>query len=568
MFDKIKTQVKTAIEKKPQSARLLTAGGVVLLIGGSLATYWLIVQNSQLGNAPAGSTVVPQNAAFAVSLTADSNQWQKLRQLGTPESRALVDEQVNQWRTQLFTEKGYDYEKDIQPWVGREVMLAWLAPHTSTGANQPLLMVLPVSNGTRAKQWFNNSSKAATERTYKEVKVKENSGGKNKFFIALLDERYGLISNDGKAIEQAIDSYKTGQSIAKTPGYSQALGKIENSGSIARVFVNVPAAAQLALMNSVRPIAPQNLDKLQLQGIASNITLEPEGLRFQGVSWLKPDSEKKQIVENNSKSMSAKVPANSLMMIAGTNLQNLWKDYAENADANPLAPMSPQWLKNGIASSTGLNLEKDLLSWMSGEFSLSLIPDPAKTNPQFPTSLVLMVQSNDRRAGEETLKKLDKVMKDKYRYKVEETKVNDQFVTNWTSQYGGITLSHGWLNGNVAFLSLGARVTNSFNPRPQSPLAASETFQKAMKSDLENPGGQFFLNLEEITGNKQFFFPQLPPVPQTIAAAIRTIGFTNAVVNDRSTKFDVLVQMKQQTQPPVSPTPQNKPQSSPSPQKK
>ncbi|HEY9810907.1 MAG TPA: DUF3352 domain-containing protein [Halomicronema sp.] len=568
MFDKIKNDLQTAIKKQPQSARLLSAGAAVLVIGGSLATYWLIVQNNQIGNTPIGSEVIPQNAAFAVSLTADSNQWQKFKQFGTPESRALIDEQIKQWRNQLLTEKGYDYEKDIQPWVGREVMLAWLTPQTSGIVNQPLLMVLPVSNGGRAKQWFNNPSKASTERTYKEIKIKENLTKENSFSVALLDEKYGLISNDPKALDQAIDSYKNGQSITKIPGYSQAFGQLEKSGSVARVFVNFPAATQLAAMNSVRAIAPENLEKLQLQGIASNLTLEPEGLRFQGISWLKPDSEKKQIVENNAKSISSKVPANTLMMISGTNLQHLWKDYAENADANPLAPMSPQWLKNGIASSTGLNLEKDLLSWMSGEFSLSLIPDAAKTNPQFPTSLVLMVRSNDRRAGEEALKKLNKVMTDKYRYKVEETKVNDQFVTNWTSQYGGITLSHGWLNGNVAFLTLGARVTPTFNPRPQTPLPASETFQKAMKSKLENPGGQLFVNLEEIMGNKQLFFLQLPPVFQTITGAIRTIGFTSVVANDRNTKFDILLQMKQQTQPVVSPTPTNKPQPSPSPQKK
>ncbi|MBD2040797.1 DUF3352 domain-containing protein [Microcoleus sp. FACHB-672] len=567
MIDKI----KTAFEK-PNSARLLTVGAAVLLIGGGIAAYWALVQKTPLGNTPVGSTIVPQDAFAAVSLSTNPGQWQQLRQYGTPESRALLDGQLAQWRDNLLSVNGYNYEKDIQPWVGREVMIAWLSPQLVASATSPapnaaasienaLMIVLPISNAGRAKQLLEKPKPPAqgqwVERTYNNIKIREIQGAQaQRYSAAILDDRFLVVTTNPRATELAIDSYKGGPSLARTPGYREALNQIETSGPFARVYINVPAAADVAAIHSVRTIPPQARAQLQQnQGVATTVNLQPEGINLKAVSWLKPDSEKKQAVENKAQGMLSRLPTDTLMMASGSNLQRMWQDYTEGAEANPLTPFDPQWLQKAITSNTGLNLEKDLLAWMAGEFSFSLIPAAQGTTTQFPAGLVFMVRSSDRRAAENALKQLDRVMSDRYKFKVEEAKIGNQPVVNWTSQFGALTLTHGWLNGNVAFLTMFAPVAGGIVPKPPTPLAASEQFQKAVPTELESTTGNFFIDVDRLVNNKQFFFPELPPAQQAVVNGIRTVGLTAAISNARSTRYDIFMMLKQQGKPGPFPSP-------------
>jgi hypothetical protein len=465
-------------------------------------------------------------------------------------------------------------------------MVAWLPPQVGVGAGgtspssrqpaivpkatEPVVMVLPVDNQGRAKELLEKPKPLQqgqwVSRTYKDVPIKEIQGAPgDNYSAALLDNRFLAVTTDAKATERVIDTYKSGQSIAKTPGYKEAVAKIEAPDPLARVYVNWPVATNMAAMNAVRLLPPQGKNQLQkFQGFAATVTQEPEGIRLQGISWLKADSEKKLAVENKAKSALSRLPADTLMIWSGSNLQRLWQDYALGAQGNPFAPMSPEWLQQGVASNTGLNWEKDLLAWMAGDFSVSLIPAVPGSATQFPAALVLMVQSNDRRSAEKSLLQLDKVMSQRYKFKVEAVKVAGQPVVNWTSQYGGVTLSRGWVSGNVAFLTLGAPVAGAISPRPKAPLLLSESFKKAVPSEFDASNSIFFIDVERTLNSKQFTLPQLPPVPQTLVSAIRTIGLTSSIVSERSTRYEVFIQPKQEGTPGASPNPSPQPQAKPS----
>jgi hypothetical protein len=588
MFDSILDKTKSALEKtksavdKIESPQLRNAAAAALLIGG-VAIVWALIPKNAVENYPVGANIVPQDAWIAVSLSTDPGQWEKLQKQGTADSRELLNDQLLQLQKRFLTPYGLDYEKDIQSWVGREVMIAWLPPQVGVAsaspsssqppvpkATEPVVMVLPVDNQGRAKELLEKPKPLQqgqwVSRTYKDVPIREMSGapGEN-YSAALLDNRFLAVTTDPKATERVIDTYKGGQSIAKTPGYKEAVAQIEAPDPLARVYVNWPSAATMAAMNAVRLLPPQGKNQLQkFQGFAATVTEEPEGIRLQGVSWLKADSEKKLAEENKAKNTLSRLPADTLMMWSGSNLQRLWQDYALGARGNPFAPMSPEWLQQGVASNTGLDWEKDLLAWMAGDFSLSLIPAVAGSSTQFPAGLVLMVQSNDRRSAENSLLQLDKVMSQRYKFKVEPVKVGGQPVVNWTSEHGGVTLSRGWVSGNVAFLTLGAPVAGAISPRPKAPLLLSQSFQKAVPLKLDASNSIFFMDVELLLNSKQFTWPQLPPVPQTLVSAIRTIGLTSSIVSERSTRYEVFIQPKQEETPGASPSSSPKPQAKPS----
>nr|WP_322708736.1 DUF3352 domain-containing protein [Nostoc sp. ChiSLP03a]MDZ8209850.1 DUF3352 domain-containing protein [Nostoc sp. ChiSLP03a] len=568
--------------KKPSLVLTLSAAG--LLIGAGSVAYWLLAQR-QISSSDllVGANIIPGDALFAISLTTDPQQWQKLRQFGTKETQTELDKNLVQLRDRFLTNNGYDFQKDIAPWVGDDVTIAILAPTTgnkpapkpvTTNENaasdqQSMVMVLPVKNSEIAKTILAQPKILKqgkwSDRTYQGIAIKQSEGqaGQN-FSAALLDKRFLVITDSPKATERAIDAYKNKTSLATTGGFAENFPKIANYQPFGQFYINVPTAAKIAAASPNRPLPAQVLAQLQNnQGLAGTITLESEGIRFKGVSWLNPNSQRVVTVENKAGKMQSRIPAETLMMLTGGNLQRLWRDYVLTSQGNPLSPIAPEQIRGGIKSLTDLDLEKDLLSWMKGEFSLSVIPaTPKEGSPNdFRAGLLFMVQTSDdyggqslRKSAEASISKLDEVMKNQYQFQVQPGKVAGQPVVNWVSPYGTLTATHGWLDGDVAFLVVGAPITDKIVPKPNYTLAGTLPFQQTVPTEPNPTNGQFFLDVERTV--KNFPLPTLIPNQETLLDATRTIGMTSAVSDNRSNRYDIFIELKKVTNATTLPSPE------------
>ena len=548
--------------EKRKSSLLLTLGAAGLLIGGGVAAYWLLQRNSQFEELPVGANMIPQEAIVAVSVSTDAEQWQQLRQYGTQQTQAELEKNLTGLRDRFLTANGYNYQQDIQPWVGKEVTIALLPPELIPATNsqpnpqanvgqQSLVIVLPIANPAAAKQLLEQPKPLKQgkwiERNYKGLEIRETQGSPTQnYSAALVDRNFLLVTDNPKAIDKAIDTYKgTATSLLQTPGYTNAIDRIAAPQSFAQVYVNVPAAARVAAANPTRSFSPQGLAQLQNnQGLAATVNLEPEGMRMKSISWLKPNSDRVYAVENQAGSMQSRLPGETLMMLSGGNLQRLWQDYVQDAQSNPLAPLKPQELRGGVKSITGLDLDRDLLSWMGGEFALSVVPSVPKAAEarDFALSLVLMVKASNRTGAEESFGLLDRVMRSRYQFQIQQTKVKDREVVNWIAPYGTVTATHGWLDGNVAFLALGAPVADRIIPNPGITLASTAQFQKTVPSQLNPTNGQFFLNVEPAV--KALPLPQFFSGQQLLFDATRSIGVTSAISDDRSIRYDIFLALK------------------------
>jgi hypothetical protein len=566
------------MRKKRKPSLWLTVGAAVLLIGGGTVAYWLWVQRkTSVGNFPIGAQLVPQDALVAASITTDPKQWEQLREYGTSDTQAVLDQQLATLRDNFLTVNGYDYQKDIQPWVGKEIMLAYLSsevPVSPPNAKTPtsvapvtqlaMVMLLPIENPVQAQQLLDKPDSQKTrfiERTYKGVQIRERQGGTSQISTTVID-RFLVVSTDPKATDRIIDTYKGEASLAATPGYPQALGQIQASEPFAQMYVNVPTAAAVAASNSARSLSPQNLAQVQQkQGIAATVTLEGDGIRFKGVSWLKPNSQKQLVVENKAKSMPNRLPGETLLMVSGGNLQQLWQDYREGAESNPVTPIKPEDLRARIKFFSGLDLDQDLLPWMKGEFSLALIPAPKGTPSELGAGIVLMIQASDRSQAEKSLNQLDEYVAKQYQFQAQKAQIEGQPVVNLTSPLGGLTATHGWLDNNVAFLTVGAPITNLMLPQPKSALIDNELFKKAVSTELSPNNGHFFMDVDHtINAGNLTLSPLTPQSPQQntffkLLTGVRGVGVTAAVHDERSSRFDLFVVMKKVGQPNPSPTP-------------
>ncbi|MEH2075304.1 MAG: DUF3352 domain-containing protein [Nostoc sp.] len=570
--------VSVPMKKKKKPSLVLTLSAAGLLIGAGTLGYWLLGHRQiSSGDLLVGANIIPGDALFAVSLTTDPQQWQKLRQFGTKETQAELDKNLVELRDRFLTNNGYDFQKDIAPWVGNDVTIAILAPATANKAvpkpvttnedagsdQQSMVMVLPVKNPEIAKNILAQPKTLKQgkwiDRIYQGIAIKQSEGqaGEN-FSAALLDGRFLVITDSPKATERAIDAYKNQTSLATTGGFADNFPKIANDQPFSQFYINVPTAAKIAAASPNRPIPAQVLAQLQNnQGLAGTMTLEAEGIHFKGVSWLNPNSQRVLTVENNAGKMQSRLPAETLMMLSGGNLQRLWGDYVLTSQGNPLSPIAPEQLRGGIKSLTTLDLDKDLLSWMKGEFSLSVIPSsPKQGSPDnFRSGLVFMVQGSDRNSAEASIKQLDDVMRNQYQFQVQSAKVAGQPVVNWVSPYGTLTATHGWLDGNVAFLVVGAPITDKIVPKPNNTLASTIPFQQTVPTEPNPANGQFFLDVERTV--KNFPLPTLISNQQTLLDATRSIGMTSAVSDSRSNLYDIFIALKKVSNTTPLPSPES-----------
>ena len=570
--------VSVPMKKKKKPSLVLTISAAGLLIGAGTIAYWLLSQR-QLSSSGllVGANIIPGDALFAVSLTTDPQQWQKLREFGTKETQAELDKNLVELRDRFLTNNGYDFQKDIAPWVGNDVTIAILAPAIVSKAapkpittnedaandQQSMVMVLPVKNPEIAKSILAQPKTLKQgkwiDRIYQGSAIKQSEGqaGEN-FSAALLDGRFLVITDSPTATERAIDAYKNKTSLVTTGGFAENFPKIANAQPFSQFYINVPTAAKIAAASPNRPLPAQVLAQLQNnQALAGTMTLEAEGIRFQGVSWLNPNSQRVLAVENNAGKMQSRLPAETLMMLSGGNLQRLWGDYVLTSQGNPLSPIAPEQLRGGIKSLTTLDLDKDLLSWMKGEFSLSVIPTTPKAGSpdNFRAALVFMVQGSDRNSAEASIKQLDDVMRNQYQFQVQPAKVAGQPVVNWVSPYGTLTATHGWLDGDVAFLVVGAPITDKIVPKPDNTLASTIPFQQTVPTEPNPTNGQFFLDVEQTV--KNFPLPTLISNQQTLLDATRSIGMTSAVSDSRSNIYDIFIALKKVSNTTPLPAPES-----------
>jgi hypothetical protein len=527
-----------------------------VLIGGGAIAYFIIAFNSAKGKIPVGANLIPQSALMSISVSTDTNQWQQFQQLGTADTQKLIADNLTKLKTQLLTNRGLDYAKDIQPWIGKQATVALLplTPATVTPTKQqPQMWVLPIARPDEAqKAAARFGSGKLASRTYKGVQIQQTSTTEaNPYALAVLDQQFVVVTTVPALMDQVIDTYQTQSSAVQIQRYTSAWQQLPTDGAFAQVYVNMPAALkQTSLQPEVASPSPTpSGNQSETQGLVTAISLEPENVRFRSVTWLKPGSGSRAMVDNRAQSVSQRLPEETLAMYSGSNFQKFWQNYSQpvGAQATPAQsaeadnPLSADQIRMTFKSSTGMDFDQDFVTWMDGEFAAAILP--AKSNQG--AGILIMAQTRDRAKAEKAMAQLDQVVRQRMQWIVSESKVADQTVTQWKVPPGLPAASRGWLDNNTAFLTLGAQVTDKILPQPRKNLEQSALFRTATQSELNDNNGQLFIDMPRalslLDANPLLF--KLTPENRKIAQAIKTLSMTTADNNDWSTQYDVAVKL-------------------------
>ena len=525
------------------------------MIVGLMAIGIGILRGSSKLDTSNGVNLLPPDTLLSVSISTEPERWQKFTEFGIPTSRAVFEKQLTKFQTDFLTSYGYDYRRDIQPWIGKQILIGYLNNPGATPSKPALkiptpqtIAILPIVDRAAAQKVAQQHQTPIdanlVETNYKGIAIREFRRKTGTMAIAILDN-FMAIATDRAALQRVIDTQQNGKSLLTVPGYTKALTEIEIDRPFARIYANIPMATAVAAANSPQTLAADKLATAQIQqGIAANATLETEGIAWKGISWLKPTTKQKLVVENQGQNFAANLPANTLVMLSGGNLQRLWQDYVRSADTNPLAPIQPQDLVKNLTSLTGLELESEILNWSKGAFGVAMIPKPDKIDTEFGAGLVMIQQSNDRSAADKAFAKLDTTMSQKQAFKIAKTKLGGKDVINWTSPLSGTAATHGWLDSNLAFLTLGAPVASTLIPQPQQRLSDTPLFQQSTRSSLTPHNGQLFIDIDRTINAGNLPLPYLSPEVAAGFKAVSSLGITSAILDESSNRFDLFVALK------------------------
>lgn len=579
----------------PKAPPKLLTLGAALLIGGGAIAYLNFAQRAPRSLSPAGTQLVPQTALATITVTTDELTWTKLRQFGTPDTQQQLDGLLSEWKDRLES-NGYSYRRDIKPWIGDRVTLAILGAASSdnqpaedqpaaregmAAAVQNLVLVVPIAEPLKAKSLLekvapqinseSTSGAAAIQKSRKyrgtDIQTLKTKDGIT-LESAVIGTSWLLLGNSARAIEQAIDTQKGDRSLLDVSGYRKAATRIESpqppGKNFAQLYLNIPAASQALEPPSNDPSVQQGsiLPLQGSQGLVTTVLIEPEGLRFQGTSWLTPQNDLAYSdLRNEAGEMPRRLPSETLMMMSGSNLQQFWRGFSESNSSPPFFP-NPQNLEAGLLTQTGLNLDEDILPWAAGEFALGLLPPPKAAQSEDPATsaavgsapLLLLVQTSDRKTAESVWAQLDDVMVSRYRFKVETREFEGGSLTQWVSPFQGLQFSHGWLPGNITFFAVGEGAAEAIAPAANKPIAAgnqslAETrlFQTLTDKAPQPNNGHFFIDLAQINALQGVFpLPQLSP--EGPSAAIQAVGLT-ATVDGRAMDYDLYVKLAKGAQP-------------------
>ncbi|MBD2215064.1 DUF3352 domain-containing protein [Nostoc linckia FACHB-104] len=550
-----------------------TIGAAVVITGGIAAyMYFKGGPTGDSAGALGSAKVVPSTALMATYITTDPQAWAKLQQFGTPEAQQLVAKGLESFNQDMLKDTNISYENDIKPWVGG-VMMAVLPPNPvkpaqftpPTGApNKPtklqaepkMLLVVGIKDKIGALN-FGNKLKAQKgikfqEIEYKGEKITEATDKGKPTYSVVLNNSQLLLSPEKPTIEQAIDTYKGQPSFANKEGASNILSKgVDVKNTLAQIYIPDYAGMiqQLAAANPQgTQLPPQTLKQLQqVKSMVAGVGVDDGGLRVKAIANLDPQLNKFQY-QNTAAKIVGEFPAETFALISGQGISKTWSTLIEQSKDYPEFNQAVAQVRQQLKSVANLDLDKEVLGWMDGEFALGAIPANQGILASVGFGGAFLFDTSDRKTAEATLSKLDDLIK-KQLVTVAQKTIDGKNVTEWQVPQQGALLSHGWLDQDTVFVAIGGPVGDAIATKKNQSLDGSETF-KAVTGTLQKPnGGYFYIDMDKtMTVVNRFAAAQpLPPQANAILSSIRGLGVTATSPDKSTSQVEMLLALKPKT---------------------
>ncbi|MCU0549706.1 MAG: DUF3352 domain-containing protein [Leptolyngbya sp. Prado105] len=476
---------------------ILPGLAVTALVGGVAGFFFLNGTSSDKTTPLAIAKVLPDEAYMAAFISTDDKNWEKLKKFGTPDAQKAIEQSFQKMRQDMMSDSKVDFDKDLKPWMGN-TMVAILP--SSKKDEVEVVAAIAIKDKVSALNFANkvkSDSKAKTTETdYKGVKIVETVTEKSKepSYTAVLNDSYLIMASSRTGIEQSIEAMKGSASFASNPETATQLAQKDSGEAvIARIYMPIPAMAKA--MSADPKMDAAAIESLKnLQSVSGTLSITDVGLRLKGE--VKVDPKIAMDLKPSPGKASSLFPADTFALLSGSNLSSYWNQVAEQSETNADAKKFID-LMRGSSQMIGLDLDKDVFGWMTGEFAIGMMPTDQGVMAQLGFGQAMVFQTSDRKAAEATLGKLDTLAKSQS-LSIAARDVNGKKVTEWQTPQG-VLLGHGWINDDTMFIATGDQLVSTFSSQPNPALNSSDGFKTVMAALPQQNTGYFYMDVEKMT---------------------------------------------------------------------
>jgi len=408
------------------------------------------------------------------------------------------------------------------------------------------------------------------------AKEHTNARSAQEMAIAILPDAV-VFALKPRAIERVIDTQQSGMNLSQNPQFERTMQHPQAKRALSLAYGNV---AELVEYIKAAPMPPNSAlplpipvplpvlipDRAELERqlktavdtystLDGLVWVQPEGIRTQGSAYYTQSRpELAGVVAPDADKILTQLPGSTYSATTSRNLNQQWQTALKPIEADPKLKDNLAEFRKYVRDTVGLDIDRDIVSWMDGEYALVLFPSKRSIlgmiDPAFGLGAAFVMQTSDRTAAENAIAKLETfvVKKAKGDLTIASRTANGQPMTSWEVKDGKkaqSVLAHGWVDQNTLIITTGIGSLADLAPKPYQLLSASYTFQTATGSLPRPNDGYFYVN----TGASLSFiyalvgqFLEGPYLNQfkEVAGTIRSVSATNSVTADKA-QFDSLL---------------------------
>lgn len=313
------------------------------------------------------------------------------------------------WLDDAIGDKGASYEKDIAPWLGQRAGLALLGLGASSH-DPDIVLAIASKDDDAAQKFVDARVEGGKAETYRDVKYQYKAS--DDLAAAVVD--HVVLVGTAKAFKSAVDA-QSGAKLADAGAFRSARDAVGTDGlgflyADPLKFFNVFAGAASGSLSAGNAqglkVVQQLLAGSGLQSVAASLNVARDAVQVDAAAVGLKSGAASAASGGDGPGAAAAVPAGSWLSLGIGDVGGAVNGALKSGAASGVTGgMDPATLLDGLKSQLGVDVQKDLLSWM-GDAALFVRGTTKST-----LSGALVVHSKDPAASRAAVPKIRKLLK-------------------------------------------------------------------------------------------------------------------------------------------------------------
>jgi hypothetical protein len=496
----------------PRSKTPFVIAGVIVVIALIALALWIVPQLLDTrAAAPSDITAatLPADLLFYASF---NPHFQELPN-GDVLLKAWSDPQIAQsFESNIrdaLSEANLDWDQDIASWLGDEAGVGIRA--TSLQTDSPtVIAVIATRDAAQAGAFLAKvrsareaEGAAFNEETYRDVAVTELQTASEQLRMAYaLQGDFVLFANGPNAstdLRAAIDAAFDGNGFVQSTHYQSTLSKLRGGRALS-VYADIETAFETlaeSLDDSFAGTPGMNPFAVDTQGFAMGVSFDPNGVLAEFITTGDP-SAKLPVEERtgaaaapNPNTLLRAVPDSTFLYMSGRRISDAFEDIV--ALIKTTTPEFENEL-NRFESEAGINLQEDLIGWMTGEAAVAVMPGSGLLGPNpSPVGLAVLIQSDDPQRAEKGSHRLVQALAPQLQANVEDVDVAGHALHGVVDSFSDMPLVIYGVLDDKFVLAMPESAAEQI-ATVERPLADDEVFKEAVAPLPANNIGYVYFN--------------------------------------------------------------------------